>query len=73
MAEVTERGARIPLQLKGKSIQSVLKERPLSSFYKGLAPVLQTCGISNFIYFYIWVLAKALRQKMRAGGNRHKR
>ena len=54
-------------QLKGKTVSDVFKERPLSSFYKGLGPVLQACGISNFIYFYIWVLAKALRQRMRAG------
>eukprot|EP01128_Nolandella_sp_AFSM9_P003512 TRINITY_DN150_c2_g1_i1.p1 TRINITY_DN150_c2_g1~~TRINITY_DN150_c2_g1_i1.p1 ORF type:complete len:340 (-),score=122.49 TRINITY_DN150_c2_g1_i1:237-1196(-) len=43
--------------------QDMVKKDGLGAFYKGLAPVLQSLAVSNFVYFYSNNLLKVLLKK----------
>lgn len=49
-------GQRGPDEKKSttEEIMEVYRQDGLSGFYRGLLPVIQTIGISNFLYFYIF-------------------
>ena len=44
-----------------QKVRELIQDRGLSGMYRGILPVLQTVGISQFLYFYIFTFAKALR------------
>ena len=44
-----------------QKIQELLQDRGFFGLYRGMFPVLQTVGISQFLYFYIFAYTKTLR------------
>ena len=44
-----------------QKIRELVQDRGLSGMYRGILPILQTVGISQFLYFYIFTFAKSLR------------
>ena len=54
---------RVALQLRGKQGLKDLLGKGVGGLYQGIVPVLQCAGISNFVYFYLYVMIQTLRKR----------